>query len=713
MLPNGPQKKLSVLREVQAEQELRLSEARFRSVWEHSIDGMRLMDEGGRIIAVNQAYCELVKMPRERLLGELFSVVYDAVDTELVLEDYAKQLAQGAGRAKLCRKLKLWNLQELDLEISTSWLVADHGGRLLLSIFRDVTENKRAELRTQAFSNLAYRLSAVKTAQEAGELIIEVAGQLLGWDACFLCSYSAAEDKVNYILARDTVEGEKVSAPSTCDNQAPSPFLRQVLVLGGQLVRKENTHEPLAGAVPFGDTSRPSACILCVPVRNGTEAIGILSVQSYRPNAYDEGTLQTLQALADHCAGALDRLRTQAALEELKDLLRQAQKMEAIGLLAGGVAHDFNNLLAVMRGNAELLMLDSEALAEPSRECLNQIISAAERSADLTRQLLTFSRKQVMQSQPLLLNEVIANLTKMLKRIIGEHIQLQCHYAASLPYVQADAGMIEQVLVNLVVNSRDAMPRGGQLHIGTDQCHVTELYSRTHPEARPGNFVCLTVRDTGTGIPTEHLPRIFEPFFTTKELGQGTGLGLATAYGIIKQHQGWIEVSSQPGLGATFRIFLPATAAALNVNGSSPAEAPVRGGNETILLVEDEFAVRMITRRMLEGAGYKVREAARPSEALEIWKRNGEKFSLLLTDVVMPDGMTGRELADQLRAQQEDLGVVFMSGYSPELAGKDTELYRRTNSHFLQKPCSSKKLLETVRLCLDQARQRATASVST
>ncbi|MGD0259483.1 MAG: PAS domain S-box protein [Verrucomicrobiota bacterium] len=386
---------------------------------------------------------------------------------------------------------------------------------------------------------------------------------------------------------------------------------------------------------------------------------------------------------------------------QLEQQLRQSQKMEAVGQLAGGVAHDFNNMLAVIRGNAELILMEADRHTAQTKEGLKQVVAASERAANLTRQLLAFSRKQVMQSRPLVLNDVLADLTKMLRRIIGEHIDLQCRYSAELPFVQADTGMIEQVLVNLAVNARDAMPHGGQLLITTEPVSFDETRAPAHPEAHAGQFVCLTVKDAGTGISPEHLPRIFEPFFTTKEPGKGTGLGLATVYGIVKQHQGWIEVSSQPGAGATFKIFLPAIPPPVRTAATPQTEAGLPAGTETILLVEDEHAVRMITRRVLESHGYKIYEATTAGEARDLWRSRAEEIALLLTDIVMPEGVTGRDLAEQLRASRPTLKVILMSGYSADVIGKDTSFLQRSKTGFLQKPCSTRALLETVRRCLD------------
>jgi two-component system, cell cycle sensor histidine kinase and response regulator CckA len=390
--------------------------------------------------------------------------------------------------------------------------------------------------------------------------------------------------------------------------------------------------------------------------------------------------------------------------KQLEAQLRQAQKMEAVGQLAGGVAHDFNNLLAVIQGNAEMALLHDGALSENIREHLTQITATSARAANLTRQLLAFGRKQAMRPEAVGVNDVIGNLTKMLERIVSEDIALQCVYDRHPLFVHADAGMLEQILLNLVVNARDAMPRGGQLVITTKKVYVDAKYALAHPEARAGEFVCLKVRDTGCGIPAAQLPRIFEPFFTTKEVGKGTGLGLSTVYGIVKQHLGWLDVSSRVGAGTVFRIFLPAIEPP--VSAALPPEpepaAALRGGSERILVVEDDPAVRLMTRRILNQHGYHVIEAASGREALEIWQCQGGGIDLLLTDMIMPDGVNGRELAQKLRDQRPTLKTVFVSGYSSNIAGKDTDFWRRNDDPFIQKPFHAHELIDTVRRCLDE-----------
>ncbi len=382
----------------------------------------------------------------------------------------------------------------------------------------------------------------------------------------------------------------------------------------------------------------------------------------------------------------------------LEAQLRQSQKMESVGQLAGGIAHDFNNLLTVISGHAGLL-LAKENLGPKIADPLKEISEAAKRAADLTRQLLMFSRKQIIQLQVVDLNETVNNVAKMLRRILGEDILLDLNFSPSLPCIKADLSMIEQVLLNLAVNSRDAMPKGGQLRIRTTSVMVDELQAQQNPEAHKGRFVCLSEADTGSGISPEHLPRIFEPFFTTKELDRGTGLGLATVYGIVRQHQGWIEVTSKLQHGTTFNIFLPATNEKSGAVVMPQSDARVIGGTETILVVEDEAPLLKLIRHILESHGYKVLECSNGRTALELWEQHRKKIELLFTDMILPDGMTGPELAEILQASKPGLKVIYTSGYNTEKLSHGAPLQEGLN--FIQKPFHARKLAETVYDCLN------------
>ncbi|MDB6128563.1 MAG: multi-sensor hybrid histidine kinase [Verrucomicrobia bacterium] len=385
--------------------------------------------------------------------------------------------------------------------------------------------------------------------------------------------------------------------------------------------------------------------------------------------------------------------------KQLESQLLQAQKMEAIGQLAGGVAHDFNNILTVIIGNAGL-MLNAGNLSLEQEKFLKQIYTAGERAASLTRQLLMFSRKQAINRCALDLNKVIEEVAKMLRRLIGEDIRLELALAGGVPPVTADAAMMEQILMNLAVNARDAMRKGGLLTIATKRVTVDEAVTYTHPARRPGDFVSMSVRDTGSGIPAEVLPRMFEPFFTTKAPGDGTGLGLATVFGIVQLHEGWIEVESPPGQGACFEIFLPAVLDPLVVPVNSASPFVLRGGKETVLLVEDEAPVREFAVAVLEHFGYRVLQAASGVQALEVWKWHKAKIRLLLTDLVMPDGMTGVELAQRLHGEDPQLRVVFTSGYSTEMVSRVFALQHEIP--FLQKPYVPETLSRAVRDALDK-----------
>ncbi len=382
----------------------------------------------------------------------------------------------------------------------------------------------------------------------------------------------------------------------------------------------------------------------------------------------------------------------------LEEQFRQAQKMEAIGQLAGGVAHDFNNILAAVLLQLNLLQINPRLDAE-TQQALREVETQAKRAVNLIRQLLMFSRRSVLAIQRLDLNEVIANLLTMLGRLIGEHITLAFERGRELPAVRADRGMLEQVLMNLVVNARDAMPKGGRLTLATQAIEITPEQAGLSPSRRPGRFVRLAVTDTGAGIEPAILPRLFEPFFTTKEIGKGTGLGLATVDGIVAQHQGWIEVGSVPGAGSTFTVFLPATPEAV-VATPEPDLPAIPQGRETLLLVEDEAEVRAVLSRSLRHLGYQVREAADGLEALAIWQERPDAIDLVFTDIVMPGGISGLELMERLRRDRPALKVIVASGHTTEISQIDPAADRSFT--YLTKPFDTVVLAQTVRACLDR-----------
>ena len=384
--------------------------------------------------------------------------------------------------------------------------------------------------------------------------------------------------------------------------------------------------------------------------------------------------------------------------KRLEAQLLQAQKMEAVGQLAGGVAHDFNNLLAAMMLQLGLLRGDLPQDAGV-QAALGDLEALATQAANLTRQLLLFGRRSVMEIRPLELNALVHQLLKMLRRLLGEHIQIDFQSQESPLGIEADGAMINQVLMNLAVNARDAMPKGGRLLIQTALDEFGTDPATAMPGRPAGRFVRLSVTDTGCGMSPSTLQHVFEPFFTTKEVGKGTGLGLATVYGIIKQHHGWLEVESELGKGSTFLIWLPARDMAVAPPTANPAIEPAVGGGETILLVEDDPGVRRTMNLSLHRFGYQVIEAVNAAEALTIWKRRSEEIALLLTDMVMPGGTTGLELAEQLRSEKADLKVVLCSGYNTEIEPDASQ--RLPGMVYLPKPFGMPLLRSVVRACLD------------
>ena len=417
------------------------------------------------------------------------------------------------------------------------------------------------------------------------------------------------------------------------------------------------------------------------------------------------------QVYAEALQAHTDRLerevadRTRALLDEtterkrVEEQLRQAQKMEAIGRLAGGVAHDFNNLLGVILGHSDLLLNRLEP-GSPLQRHVDLILKTSARAATLTHQLLAFSRKQILAPRVLDLNAVVAGMERMLRRLIGEDIDLVIAPGTGLDRIMADPGQMEQVILNLAANARDAMPRGGRLTLETANVELDEAYTRQHPGASAGRHVLLALSDTGAGMDPETRERLFEPFFTTKESGKGTGLGLATVYGIVKQSGGNIWVYSEPGHGTAFKIYLPRAEAPAEAPAAEPPPAPAPRGTETILLVEDENDLRDLAGDVLTSHGYRVLSAASPSQALGLLDGHAGPIHLLLTDVVMP-GMSGRDLAQLLGRRYADLRVLYMSGYTDEAIVQHGVLAPGT--HFLQKPFTPDTLTRQARQVLEMA----------
>jgi PAS domain S-box-containing protein len=389
---------------------------------------------------------------------------------------------------------------------------------------------------------------------------------------------------------------------------------------------------------------------------------------------------------------------------QLEAQVQQAQKLQSIGQLAAGVAHDFNNILTIIQGHTDLL-LNRRDMPPDAVEEIDRVATAASRAANLTRQLLTFSRKQVMFARPLDLNEVVATTTTMLSRILGDDVALHCELAHDLPGVRADPGMIEQAIMNLALNSRDAMPRGGRLTISTRCVEIDAEVARNAPDTREGPAVCLALEDTGCGIPPDKLALVFEPFYTTKEVGAGTGLGLAAVHGIVRQHAGWIRVESSVGHGTCVSLYFPAIPAAEReapVEEPKAAPDPAPGApSATILVVEDEVAVRKLACMVLEREGFTVLEAEDGVDAERVWEKDGARVDLLLTDIVMPNGINGCDLARRLLKLRPELKVIYASGYSVEIAGPD--FGRSERAVFLPKPYLPRQLISTVRKRLAEA----------
>jgi two-component system cell cycle sensor histidine kinase/response regulator CckA len=430
--------------------------------------------------------------------------------------------------------------------------------------------------------------------------------------------------------------------------------------------------------------------LICCPIVYEEEPLGILTIDNAATQKpFRQSDINLLMGVASQIAARIHNIT-------LENHLRQTQKMEAVGSLAGGIAHDFNNILTSILGYSEMV-LDRLPEGEPMREKVRIIYDSGERAAALTRQLLAFSRKQVMEMKVNSLNTIVENLSKMLGRLIGEDVVMELHTQKSIGNIMADVSQIEQVILNLSVNARDAMPCGGHLTIETGETVLDEKYAESHSGVQAGSYAVLTVTDTGAGMTPEVRERIFEPFFTTKEAGKGTGLGLSTVYGIVKQHRGHISVYSEPGKGTTFRIFFPLVSG--QVESSQEETTTLAGGAETILVVDDDPSVRRLVVDTLESLGYRVMAAGCGAEALQSSKTTEEKIDLLLSDVVMP-GMNGLQLVTILRKERPGIKTILMSGYPNHVAARNG--YIESGIVFINKPFSPITLANKIRAVLDE-----------
>lgn len=662
-----------------AEAALHEREADFRSLIENVSDLIVLVDASRTIRYITPAV--------ERVLGVAPAEATDHPVRDFIhpedwqrLDDRTASRLRGEGDPERFTEVRAlhrdgsWRV----LQLRANRYDGSRWGPAIVVAARDVTEERRAEETARAAEQraraTAERMRAVAAAaagvigaeglDELRDVLRSACARVMPLDVFWLALH---EEETGSLAVLTSVAGE-------------SGWLEERIPLAGtpseRVVRERRSlrtlcsTDPLAaGAVRWAGGGPPES-VIRTPILEGDRVLGILSVQSYTPDLYAAEDVEVLEAVASCGASALvnihhlaERRRTEEALRDKEEHLRQVLRLEAVGRLAGGVAHDFNNILTVISGHAELL-LEELAAQDALREDLDEIRRAAERATGLTRQLLAFSRKQVLRPERLDLSHTLTELEWLLHRLIGEDIELITNARADLGAILADPSQIEQVVVNLVVNARDAMPKGGRLVLGTDRLAVTE---RRRPQAyvAPGEYARLSVSDTGAGMDAATLARIFEPFFTTKPVGSGTGLGLSTVYGIVKQSGGYVWAESEPGRGSTFFVLLPlAPETAATPAATAPALPAARGAG-TVLVAEDEREVRGITRRILERAGYTVLVAEDGPGALALSRRHAGPIDLLLTDVVMPR-MSGKELADRITAERPETRVVYMTGYTDD-----------------------------------------------
>jgi len=629
----------------QAERALQASEARYRLLFQASRDGILIVDaDTGRIVDVNPFMTELTGYSREDFLEKCLWEIGPFRDTPAAKASFAGLQARGYVRHDdLPLTTRAGGTVDVEI-ISDVHVVGDR--KVIQCTVRDISPRKRAETDRRRLS----------TAIEQADEMVLVAD---------------AQGAIEYV----NPAFERVTGYSRAEVLGKNPrFLKSGL-------QDEDFYRALWATLGSGKTWRGR---LINKKKDGTPYSQDTSISPVRDGA---GPIVAYVAVTRDVTAAL----------ALEAQFLQAQKMEAVGRLAGGVAHDFNNVLSVILSYAEMIGGDLKP-DEPLRADVEEIHRAALRAATLTRQLLAFSRQQALEPKVVNLNDGLVGIEKMIGRLLGADVALTLVPASDLGSVKVDPSQFEQILMNLAVNARDAMPQGGKLTIGTANVVLDEDYASLHPDVRAGEYVEVAVSDTGMGMDRATQARIFEPFFTTKEKGKGTGLGLATVFGIVRQSGGHIWVYSEPGLGTTFKIYFPRFGGAVERLSSAPTEPKSGRGSETILLVEDEDQVRVLARNILRRGGYVVLEAPNGGEALLICEQHGAKIDLLLTDVVLPR-LSGRQLAERLAIMRPEMKVLFMSGYTDDAVLLHGVL--DSGVAFLQKPLTPTSLTRKVRDVLD------------
>lgn len=628
-------------------EELRTSEKQYRLLFDCSPMPMWVFDRATlSFLAVNEAATRLYGYSREEFLAMSIADIRPKEDVPKLMDSVSKS-GSGLSATELWRHVKK-DKTIIEVEI-TSHVISADGRDAELILSHDVTEQRKSA------ENLRQSEEKFAKAFRSSPLPITI----------------STEREGRYIDVNDAfVKVMGYERPEVLGRTASDLGIWAALEDRGRLL----------GILDLSGRAQAFATRFCT--KSGEER----RVQISAERIVLDGTPCML-------ANTLDVTESQ----RLEEQFRQAQKMEAVGRLAGGVAHDFNNLLSVIVGYSELAQ-DLTAPGATVSKHLDQIMQAADRAAALTRQLLAFSRQQIMEPRILNLNTVVHNISKMLLRVIGEDITLSLKPGEPLGSVRADLGQLEQVLMNLVVNARDAMPDGGKIIIETSNVNLDATYAKQHPPVVPGSYVMLSLSDTGCGMDAKTLSQIFEPFFTTKGPGKGTGLGLSTVYGIVKQSGGYIWAYSEPQQGTTFKIYLPRVDSPAEVLHVEKADFVFDRGTETILLVEDDSALRAVTSDLLRGAGYSVLEANNGKDAIELAEQHRDSISLVLTDVVMP-GMSGTELIEHLRHLQPRLAILFMSGYASDLLVRAG--VPEPERFVLLKPFTRIALLKKVRATLD------------